>query len=299
MSSDRVSRSRALVRRVSANLPVAGQLLMAIARPVVRRVVTEVSGRIAQRLSRRVIDRVARRWPFLADLLQAGEPFEGATTFRKEDRTVTDPVTTTEPMAGSRSNGGGRHAREAALSALRGSESWSERADAARALRDSDDPATVDALVHALRDPSSEVAVAAIESIATARAPRVRRVLVEALENQDGFFDSTTRIAAVRALGPALPEEQLGILFRAMRDVSAEVSLASIAALAERGGERTVRELTDVLADASGYFLATTRLAAARGLEKTGAMSPKRATVLLQQERDADVAAVLARVATR
>jgi HEAT repeat protein len=157
-------------------------------------------------------------------------------------------------------------ARAEHLARLRGAGDYGERARAALALAGVPDPETTAALVSALRDRSAEVAVQAAEALAHHPGDASTSALRQVLENQDGYFSPPVRASAVRSLGALLPANGAAPVESALGDVEAIVSLAAIAALAERDESASAGALMGVLEDRRGFYLPLTRQAAARAL---------------------------------
>ena len=151
------------------------------------------------------------------------------------------------------------------------------------------DPAATARLVAALRDTTAEVAVEAAEALAHHPPELATPALQEVLANRDGYFNTATRAAAVRALGSLLPRGEGAAIAAATTDPDASVSLAAIAALVERGEEAGAAPLLRLLEDTTGFFLALTRQAAARGLARLGHADQDRVGALLRTEEDAIV----------
>ena len=134
---------------------------------------------------------------------------------------------------------------DAALHALRHSESWQERSAAAGALSAFQSPAVVDALLDGLRDPSPEVASAGVDALSAQRDPRALSALQSVLANQEGFYSPTVRVAAWSDLARRLPAHELEPVIRALRDVDAVTNEAPghVQGLVDRIEQRRV-ELT-------------------------------------------------------
>src|SRR5262245_14658660 len=122
-----------------------------------------------QRLGALALDRVAARFPVMAELLGLRGPAASAGA---------QPVQPPAAAAASPAS-----VLETALATLANDPSWSARASAAQALADAAVPNAVDALLRALRDPSVEVATAAIDALARKRDARVVPALRMVLEN--------------------------------------------------------------------------------------------------------------------
>jgi len=183
------------------------------------------------------------------------------------------------------------------LAQLRDASDYAERARAALALSKTVDAETTAALVAALRDPSSEVAAQAAEALGNHRGDVATSALESVLENRDGFFNPMTRASAVRALGVLLPPNQAAPVVSAVADIDALVSLAAIAALAERDETASAGALMGVLENRAGFYLPLTRQAAARALMRLQNYEPERLRRLLETEYDATVRETLASLA--
>ena len=160
---------------------------------------------------------------------------------------------------------------------------------AVAAPRETEKIDNAEALIAALRDPRAEVAVDA--AVALSRRPYALAVpaLREVVENKDGYFCASTRAAAVHALKSLLPPGQGGLVAAAARDSDASVSLAAIAAIVERDDADSADILLRLLEDSTGFYIALTRQAAARGLIRLGSRDRGRVTALLQNESDPEV----------
>ena len=174
---------------------------------------------------------------------------------------------------------------------------WQSRARAASGLGEVEADGVIAALVHALSDPSVEVAVAAIKALASRDEARVAAALLEVVNSTDGYFSPVTRAAAIGVLAKRLAAPELTPIFEAVRDVDADVSIAAIAAIAEHAPHAAVTHILPLLEDRSGYFLPLVQLAATNALDGTGALTPDVVTRLLETEPDAAVRSVLERAA--
>ena len=174
---------------------------------------------------------------------------------------------------------------------------WQSRARAARGLTAVEADGVVAALVHALSDPSVEVAVAAIQALAARHEVRIASALLEVVGSTDGYFSPVTRAAAITVLAKRLAVPELKPIFDAVRDVDADVSIAAIAAIAEHVPHAAATHILPLLEDRSGYFLPLVRLAATNALDGAGALTPDVATRLLENEPDSAVRSVLERAA--
>jgi HEAT repeat protein len=183
------------------------------------------------------------------------------------------------------------------LAQLRDASDYAERARAAMALSKTVDAETTAALVAALRDPSSEVAAQAAEALGNHRGDLASSALLGVVENRDGFFNPMTRASAVRALGALLPPNEGAPVVSAVADIDALVSLAAIAALAERDETASATALMGVLENHAGFYLPLTRQAAARALTRLRNYEPERLRRLLETESDGTVREALASLA--
>jgi HEAT repeat protein len=151
------------------------------------------------------------------------------------------------------------------------------------------DPETTAALIAALRDETAEVAMEAADALRRHPAELAVPALRNALENREGYFSAATRAAAVRALGVLLPVGEGATIAGAVRDGDLSVSLAGIAALAERAEAGSAEALLKLLEDRSGFYLPLTRHAAARGLSQLAFGDADRVRALLNTEADSTV----------
>jgi hypothetical protein len=156
------------------------------------------------------------------------------------------------------------------------------------------DPRTTAALIAALRSPSAEVAIDAVEALRLRPGPATVEALREVLVNREGYFNGATRAAAVLTLGTLLPAGELSTVYGAVRDVDASVSLSAIAAIVDRADDGCAEALLKLLEDGSGFYLPPTRRAAARGLDRIRRADPARVKALLDREADAAVRDALA-----
>jgi HEAT repeat protein len=167
-----------------------------------------------------------------------------------------------------------------------------ERAEVSPA-RVGEDESTAD-LIAALRDQSSEVAVRAAETLRRHGGEASVGALREVLANDDRYFASETRVAAIRALGAMLPLGQGTPLHAAVSDADATVSLAAIAALSERDEPPGADALLGVIERTDGFYLSVTRQAAARALSGMHGHDATRLRALLDREGDPEVRTALA-----
>lgn len=168
------------------------------------------------------------------------------------------------------------------------------------AKRDESEPGSeiavvVPSLVRALRDPSVEVALRAIDELSRHPGPTAAGALRDVLSNADRYFHPAVRAAAVTALAETLPAADLVLLVEAIGDVDAEVSLATLEALAERAPSLVAPHALHVLRDRSGYYLPLVRRAAAEALLRSRELSPAFARELSESEPDPSIRDLLER----
>lgn len=214
---------------------------------------------------------LATRWPRLAGLL--GMAPDGAVQTTHEADGLVESA----------------RARATHLADLQSSANFLDRARAARALGSVEDEETTATLAMALRDASVEVAVQAAEALANHHGPAAIAALRAALDNRDGYYNAITRAACVRSLGMLLPPEQAMPIAAAVAEVDPTVSLAAIAALADRDEAASTHALTAVLEDRAGFYLPLTRQAAARALLRLRRWDERRCGRLLESESDVTV----------
>jgi HEAT repeat protein len=261
-----------------------------------RRALQLLLGRLpppAQRLGASALRVAAARWPALSRLLGVTP---SSPVVPDHGPLAADPsaaVPSPSPAPSSAKVAG----REEQLARLREASDYAERTRAALALARITDAEATAALVAALRDTSSEVAAQAAEALAYHRGDLATSALRGVLENRDGYFNAVTRASAVRALGTLLPVDQGTPIAAAVRDVDAIVSLAAIAALAERDESLSAGALMGVLEDRAGYYLPLTRQAAARALLRLRHYDRDRLRGLLASEYDATVREALSSLA--
>jgi HEAT repeat protein len=247
-----------------------------------------------QELSERALVAAAARWPIFAELM--GMPASTAGS-------AASPVTHGTPSSAPRSQPETEPVQPAPsvpelLAQLERSPQWQKRAQAAAQLANLSAPAALAGLLRALRDPSADAAAAVVDALAARREPAATSALLEVVSNADAYFHPLTRVAAIHGLAEKLEGEALKPLLSAVQDVSAEVSIAAIAAVATRApGE--AGHLIHVLREHSGFFLPQVRLAAARVLTQTGALSASEAEQLLSHESDPSVRELLQATARR
>jgi HEAT repeat protein len=231
-----------------------------------------------QRLAGSVLREVALRWPELARLVGVAAPF-----------VPTEPAGSPRDAAPSVASEQAGRSRTENLALLREGPDFGERARAAQALGRVVDDETTGALIAALRDASSEVAVRAAEALASHGGDAAIVALQGVVQNVDGYVRAETRASAVRTLGLLLPANQGTAIAAAVADADATVSLAAIAALAERDEAISANALLGVLEDQGHFYLPLTRHAAARALLHLRRYDEQRVRALLEQESDAAV----------
>jgi HEAT repeat protein len=222
--------------------------------------------------------RIAGRWPSLARIIA---PLQD-----KQQRPAVEHSARKEPITVEVSG-----SVEELVRSLRSSPGLAARVAAAAELGKAPGDVAFDTLVEAVRDPSAEVACAAIEALASRADPRVTALLTEVLQNRDGYFNSLARAGAVSGL-VGRGDSALGEIESAVADVDAAVSLAAIGALCEHSPQ-AARSVVAVLEDTSGYYLSLVRVAAATALTRARMLSPADASRLIGQERDPAVRAAL------
>jgi len=234
-----------------------------------------------QRLGIQTWQRVLARWPALADLVGDRESRSSPT---RAANAPTDAVLLTPELW--------------CAQLIDPATGWEARAKAATALGQCRGDVVVTALIAALEDPSAEVAAAAAGALAHQEDARALQALRKVLENPEGHLSPITRAAALSGLADRLSGAELAPVLDAVRDQDAEVSIAAIAAIAERAPERSEQHLLPVVRNEAGYFLPLVRLAATRALERTGALGSSLAQELLGNESDSEIRFVLQRIAT-
>jgi HEAT repeat protein len=127
-------------------------------------------------------------------------------------------------------------------------------------------PAT--ALIAALRQSDADVARDAATSLGALGDASAVQPLIEALENNDGYFHPVVRAAAAHSLGRLNDRRAVEALLRAVRDTHTEPSAEAIRALAVIGDTRAIPGLIEVVRNSAGFFLPTARLAAVGALAR-------------------------------
>jgi HEAT repeat protein len=239
----------------------------------------------AQRFGGRAWQTIVARWPALSELSREHKVMpKNKLPRRSALRAI--PVAPLPPTS---------ETTDALIAQLMAATSWQARAGAALSLAHHDGREVVQALVRALRDPSVEVAVAAVDALVQHADADTTQALLCALQNQDGYFSPVTRVAAVSALAQRLQSEHFAPVFAAVRDIDAEVSIAAAALITERMPREASAELLHVLRDNSGFYLPIVRLAIANALERAGLLHAGVVGELLESERDPSVRRVLER----
>lgn len=239
--------------------------------------------RAVQRFGKAAWQKIAARWPALAALL--GERM-GAKARRKR---ASQPAPVPAPAPAN------PETTDALILQLIAASSWQARAGAALSLAHHPGEDVVQALLRALRDPSVEVAVAAVDALIAHADESATLGLLGVLENHDGYFSPITRVAAISALAQRLQAEHFAPLFAAVRDIDAEVSIAAASVITERMPHAASEQLLEVLRDTSGFYLPIVRLAVANALEHAGILQAGVADELLPAEHDPCVRRVLER----
>jgi len=109
-------------------------------------------------------------------------------------------------------------------------------------------------LLQDLRGPIVEPAVAAVEKLAHASEAEAHAALVGVIDNADGFFHPLVRVAVLHALAADRSPAVRQAVITAIDSLSAEVSLAAIAVIAQYPNPHAVAQLQRVVEDRSGYF---------------------------------------------
>ena len=242
-------------------------------------------GSQVQRLGERAFSRMLARWPALSELVEPAKVRR-----KRKPPTATSTTITAERVLD-------QTALEVLLVQLVAAPHWQSRVSAAAALAQLDGEGVREGLTRALRDPSVEVAIAAVDALARRGDRAAQQALRGVLDNVDGYFSPVTRVAALSALGHLVSDNELGQIMACVRDLDAEVSIAAIAVIADRKRATAAEHLLPILQDGSGYFLPIVRLATANALTRAGALTPELAQQLLDREQASAVRRVLERVA--
>jgi hypothetical protein len=214
-----------------------------------------------QRFARDALRRVLRDFPLVAELLElarvvrSGGGDAGVVT---GTATETDSATETETDSATDS--------DSATETDSATDSDSDSASVSGSVSDSG--AGIEALLGELRGPSAERAAAAVERLALSKDPRARAALLAVVRNQDGYLHPLPRVAALRALAADGDGAARTAIVAAVGGVSAELSLAAIAALVQYAPESAADPIRRVVDDRSGYFAPEVRMAAERALRQ-------------------------------
>lgn len=236
----------------------------------------------AQRFGGAAWQRITARWPALAELVRERKIVSARYQPREKQPVPVAPALSVEAI-------------EALIAQLLAASSWQARASAALSLSQVEGEGVVPALLHALRDPSVEVAVAAVDALGGRDDRTARDALLGVLVNAEGYFNPVTRVAAISGLARQLDAESFGPVFAAVRDIDAEVSIAAVAIIADRMPTAAATQLMPLLRDPSGFYLPIVRLAAVNALERAGCLHSGVVADLLSSEQDPAVRRVLER----
>ena len=125
-------------------------------------------------------------------------------------------------------------------------------------------------LLIAIRDRSAEKARDAALAMGTCGDPAAADVLIEVTRNDDQYFHTVVRAAAVKSLGRIADPRALDTLIGATRDTMAEVSDAAIHALAATKDQRAVDPLIRIVRNSDNFFLPNVRRSAIAALKLLG-----------------------------
>lgn len=126
------------------------------------------------------------------------------------------------------------------------------------------------ALLIAIRDRSAEKAREAALAMGACGDPAAVDVLVEVVRNEDRYFHTTVRVAAVKSLGQFADARGIDAIVEATRDTMAEVSEAAIHALAATKDQQALAPLLRIVKNTDNFFLPTVRRAAILALKSLG-----------------------------
>ena len=280
-----VSRSLRLIRTLAAQ----GLLLLDRVRSAELGREAEALRGQAQRFGAQAFGRVAARWPALSELVFGwkSDAITHVAAAAASERLA--PLDRNAPLDAIEAR--------ALLVELTHGEAWQSRAAAATQLAFCEGKDVLAGLCAALRDVSAEVAVAAAEALGRKPEEAAVNALREALANHDGYLSPVTRVAALRALAGRLAQNERAPLLAALSDRDAEVSIAAIAVLKDRGDVDAAAAIMSLLGDTSGFFLPVVRLAATNALVQLGALDASVAKSLLERESDLAIRRVLERAA--
>jgi hypothetical protein len=237
--------------------------------------------REAQRFGSQAWGTIAARWPAIARERKVVHA-----RYRRERQEPT--ALAIEPLLDTA-------AVEAMIAQLTASSDWQARASAAISLAHVGAEGVIPALVSALRDRTVEVAVAAVDALASHEDATATAALLSVLQNAEAYFSPMTRVAAISGLARRLPLSDFGPILQAVRDFDAEVSIAAMAVIAERAPTLASEHLLPVVRDTRGFYLPLVRLAAASALERAGCLNGQLAADLMGAENDPAVRRVFAR----
>ncbi|MEM9453812.1 MAG: HEAT repeat domain-containing protein [Myxococcota bacterium] len=149
------------------------------------------------------------------------------------------------------------------------SDDWRARLEAVKTLAGTSNvDAAVPVLVDKLRDPAVEVAVAAARSLGRLRAGAAVTSLREVLRNEDSFFGSVSRQAALVALSEILGPDALPDLRTTVRDLDADLATAAIELISRHGTREDSQSLQAIVDDPQGFYHPSVREAAQSALRR-------------------------------
>jgi|GEM_PF-2973532 len=125
-------------------------------------------------------------------------------------------------------------------------------------------------LLIAIRDRSAEKARDAALTMGTCGDPAAVDVLIEVTCNDDMYFHTVVRAAAVKSLGRIADPRAMDALIGATRDTMAEVSDEAIHALAATKDQRAVDPLIRIVRNSDNFFLPNVRRSAIAALKLLG-----------------------------
>ncbi len=125
-------------------------------------------------------------------------------------------------------------------------------------------------LLIAVRDRSADKASDAVMAMGVCGDPAAVDVLIEVARNDDHYFHTVVRVAAIKSLGAITDPRALEALITATRDTMAEVSEEAIKALGTRKDARAIVPLINILHNADHFFLPSVRSAAVVALKALG-----------------------------
>jgi HEAT repeat protein len=144
------------------------------------------------------------------------------------------------------------------------------RVKAAGALGHKKYAAALPQLIAALNDTDADVAREAATSLGLLGSSAAVTALIEVVDNHNGYFHTTVRVAAVQSLGQLRDMRAVEPLLKAITDPIAEASAEAIRSLAILKDPRTLAALLEVIRNEKGFFLSTTRRAAILALAQIG-----------------------------